>query len=702
MGWEIELRDGRLHASYGGISALEGLEVSGEDLKFSLEPYGRPYSVPSPEGEQVVHILRLVPEGPGPEDVLLEAFCGPRRLALRLYPRKPFKFELSGTVRWGREPYLCRTEPGRFGDVVQAALGPADSLLCDSIFDKWDDRLLKLSSWGKASLKALPDGRSFLVEVVLSTRFGTTPDLLAAEVAEHFISEGMSMPHYRPYDRTHHPLPPSGWCSWYCYGREITEEDMVANADWLAENLKPFGLEYVQLDDGYQGETWLDWNDRFPKGGKWLAGYIKGKGLKPGIWLLPQVVGKKDTKLLEEKPGWFLKRPDGSVFRAFGNYPYLDPTDPEVKREWFERTFATMVEWGIDYFKIDGEGEMHQWYALCRENLSDPSVTPDEAYRSWLEIIRREIGPERVLLICATQWRAMGYGDACRTGTDVGVDEEQFENALRATFSGYWMHTIAWYCDPDVLIVRPELPLERARAWASLLGLSGQVLMASDRMPELPEERVELLRRVFPAQDIRPMDLWPRRPERPYPRIWDLKVATSWGRWDVVGLFRWFEEDEPEVEITREKLGLPAGRYMLYDFWGKEFLGELGEGRKFSLEPGSCLVLCVRPFEGLPLLLGTSRHITQYPDLLDLRWDPGRGVLSGESFLVGRDPYEVRVLVEWNGEGYQPLGATADGADVEIQGEGPVLVLRLESDASRKVRWEVRLKPKSSDGTARR
>ncbi|HID10928.1 MAG TPA: hypothetical protein EYP17_06470, partial [Candidatus Latescibacteria bacterium] len=233
MRWEIRLREGHIDALHDGRLALEGLEISGEGLKFSLEPYGRPYPVPSPGGGLKVHILRLVPEGTGPEDVLLEVSCGPRRLALRLYPKEPFKFELSGVVRWGREPYLCRTEPGRFGDVVQAALGPADSLLCDSIFDKWDDRLLKLSSWGEVSLKALPDGPSFLVEAVLSTRFGTTPDLLAAEVAEHFISEGMSMPHYKPYHRVHHPLPPSGWCSWYCYGKGITEEDMVANADWL-------------------------------------------------------------------------------------------------------------------------------------------------------------------------------------------------------------------------------------------------------------------------------------------------------------------------------------------------------------------------------------------------------------------------------------------------------------------------------------
>ena len=57
----------------------------------------------------------------------------------------------------------------------------------------------------------------------------------------------------------------------------------------------------------------------------------------------------------------------------------------------------------------------------------------------------------------------------------------------------------------------PLLPLDGSRgiAWASLLGLSGQVLLNSDPVHELP------------------MDLWSRRPHGPYPQIWDLKVARG-------------------------------------------------------------------------------------------------------------------------------------------------------------------------------
>jgi len=704
MGWNVTLNDGRLDATYNGSLVLEGISLRAQkgdvETRLALEPYGKPYTVTAPAGDQVITHFSLVPEEERPQGVLLEVGCGPTRIYLRLYPiGEWWEYTLHGNIRWGGEPYLCRIEPGDRGEVVQAGLGHVEGTLCDCLFDKWTDRILRFGVDGKRQIRTNRMTGAHSVETRVITIFGSIPELLSAQVIEDFITEHRGMPHYRPYDRTHHPLPPSGWESWYCYGRKTSEKILVTITDWLKEHLKPFGCVVVQWDDGYQDESWLEWReDLFPHGPKWIVDYVRSKGFTPGIWVLPQSLGHVDSKYLETKPEWVLRDPNGKVFRRFGNYPYVDPTHPEVKREWFEKIFRTMAqEWGIDFFKIDGEGEMQQWYTLCRDQLYDPSITPDEAYRDWLAIIRKAIGPKRTLLICATQWRAMGFGDCCRTGTDVGEHWPSVEPALQATFSNYWMHTIAWYCDPDVLIVRPTLTMDQARAWASLLGLSGQVLLVSDPVHELPEERVELLRRVFPAQDIRPMDLWSRPPYGPYPQVWDLKVATGWGCWDVVGLFRWFEEDGSEIDISPEKLGLPPGRYMLYDFWGKEFLGELGTGRTFHLEPESCLVLCVRPFESLPLLLGTNRHITQYPDLLALRWDPEQGIMSGESLLVGGDIYEVRILVEWDGTSYVPLEASANGADAEFYSEGPVLVLRLNSDASRKVRWEVRFRVEGSE-----
>ena len=47
---------------------------------------------------------------------------------------------------------------------------------------------------------------------------------------------------YRP------KIAPMGWNSWDCYGAAVTEDIVKQNADFMAENLKEYGWEYVVVD----------------------------------------------------------------------------------------------------------------------------------------------------------------------------------------------------------------------------------------------------------------------------------------------------------------------------------------------------------------------------------------------------------------------------------------------------------------------
>ena len=108
-------------------------------------------------------------------------------------------------------------------------------------------------------------------------------------VIDHYYRDTLGIRYYRPIDKSVFAAPPSGWCSWYFYFNEISEAEIRSNARWLAENLKEFGLQYVQIDDGWQGagrgmnanRDWTTINDRFPSGMKTLAADIKKLGLKP-------------------------------------------------------------------------------------------------------------------------------------------------------------------------------------------------------------------------------------------------------------------------------------------------------------------------------------------------------------------------------------------------------------------------------------
>lgn len=162
---------------------------------------------------------------------------------------------------WPR-PIPVRLEPDGRDDVLVNTLGVVETPLADGVFDPVADRVTTF------------DGR----------------------VIEHYYRDHLEIPFYEPVDKSVFPLPPSGWCTWYYYYSEITPAEFLDNARWIAENLKPFGAQYVQLDDGWQGSgtgtgrkrdwTTLDVSFQQP-GMKALADSIRALGLEPGIWIAP-------------------------------------------------------------------------------------------------------------------------------------------------------------------------------------------------------------------------------------------------------------------------------------------------------------------------------------------------------------------------------------------------------------------------------
>src|SRR5437660_9002617 len=44
------------------------------------------------------------------------------------------------------------------------------------------------------------------------------------------------------------PTPPMGWNSWDSYGPTVREEEVKANADFMAKNLAKYGWQYVIVD----------------------------------------------------------------------------------------------------------------------------------------------------------------------------------------------------------------------------------------------------------------------------------------------------------------------------------------------------------------------------------------------------------------------------------------------------------------------
>jgi hypothetical protein len=468
------------------------------------------------------------------------------------------------------------------------------------------------------------------------------------KILKNYYRDTLKIKYFQPIDKTRFALPPAGWCSWYFYFQEINQDEIKRNAAWIAENLKDYGAVYVQIDDGWQGighglgenRDWTTIDKRFSGGMDTLAAYIKSLGLKPGIWLAPH--GQSNETILKNNHGVFLLKPDGTSASSTWEGKFLvDPSTPESQK-YLKDLFTTLSKWGYEYFKIDGQPIVIREYRNKKSAMKSPADDTDALYRQTLSSIRAGIGADSYLLGCwVVPLEGVGLMNGSRTGADVLANWDGFKFALRATMEYYFLHNVAWYNDPDVLVVRAPLPLEQARAWATLVGLTGQAALTSDRLMDLSADRVELLRRVYPAVDIRPLDLFKYERNK---HIWDLKINHLGRSYDVVGVFNFDEAKSSPRYVSWKDLGLAEDKPVhVYDFWNKEYLGAWEKGISIDLAPASCRVLTLLPESDHPQLISTSRHITQgWVDVAAQAYHRATNTYAGKSKVIKNDPYELR------------------------------------------------------------
>ena len=582
-------------------------------------------------------------------------------------PQMLFPLLRRAEAHYGRRwpfPIPARIRDSSNKDLMVMMLGDVSTPLADGTFDPAKDEL------------RLNDG------TVLKTYFRDT----------------LKIKYFHPIDKTQFPLPPSGWCSWYFFYQEINEAEIKLNAKWIADNLKDYGVEYVQIDDGWQGtghglgenRDWFTINNRFSGGMDQLAAYIKRLGLKPGIWLAPH--GQSNHAIVKNNPGVFLLKPDGTSASSTWEGTFLiDPSAPE-SQQYLKQLFSTLAGWGYEYFKIDGQPIVVREYRNKKSFMKRAADDTDELYRDTLESIRAAIGPKRYLLGCwVVPLEGIGLMNGSRIGADVLPNWDGFKYALRATMQYYFLHNVAWYTDPDVFIVRAPMPLEQARAWATLQGLTGQAALMSDRLVDLSAERVELIKRVYPAVDIRPLDLFSAERNK---RIWDLKINHLGRQYDVVGLFNFDESKTIASYVSWKDLGLRDDRPVhVFDFWNKEYLGAWEKGISLELLPASTRVLSLVPATDQIQLVSTSRHITQgWVDLVSQELKENR--YSGRSRLIKNDPYTLWFAFP-SGKHFTIKSATAGGLPVCVINHQGWAAVEITSPKTTEVTWEVVFEPAS-------
>lgn len=308
---------------------------------------------------------------------------------------------------------------------------------------------------------------------------------------------GTAITHNHP--RTGYPAPPTGWCSWYCFGPKVTADNVLAN---LAAMQQWFpALKFVQVDDGYQ-PTMGDWLDTGPGFGgrpvQEILQAIRTGGREPAIWVAP-FIASGDSRILREHPDWFVQGEDGKPLSSdrvqFGGWrlgPWfvLDGTHPEVQRH-FETLFATMrQQWGVTYFKLDATF----WGMIRGGRFHDPTATRVEAYRRGMAAIRKGAESGSYLLGCNHPiWPSLGLIDGSRSSLDIDRNWRSVMRTGRENLLRGWQNGVLWWNDPDTLVTT-GLPPQEARFHATLLHATGGAMLAGDDLASLDPIRGEVVR----------------------------------------------------------------------------------------------------------------------------------------------------------------------------------------------------------------
>lgn len=608
------------------------------------------------------------------------------------------KVTLSGTIGGSDESFPCQADrDAKSGEIVRHSFGLSRSLLNRAVYDRQRDWVLSVDFPAQARIlpvEPFVEGHSFKIVII--------GDEICIRFRPRYFQKHRGLTFYEPWTYRVWDKPVVGWCSWFAYLDRIADDNVKHAADVLAETLKPYGLEYLQIDDGYQKtpvgwpDTWLTANEKFPLGLQNLSEYIKSKGLRPGIWtntsVRQDIMAAANSSLFVRDE---LDKPYNSRWIGYA----MDGNNPAAIDQLIRPVYKGLRGMGWEYFKVDALRHLrYEGYNSHQSYFTRRKIDPVQAYRNVAQAIRSEIGRDNFMLGCwGIRPELIGIIDGCRIGGD------GFSLAGMAQYNSF--NNLIWRNDPDHI----ELSDTEAYRSCMVTSLTGSLFMLTDKPDRYKTDWVEAARRSIPVLFTLPGQLYDVDPSRSMyldrvesevsgsgERLFDasrispydlflLEVNRLFENWVLLG-----RVGESSPFIRFRDLGLdPEKEYLVFEFWTKTFRGSFTGG----FEPGTidpkfrCQLFCVRERQNHPQLIATSRHITcgSY-ELATLSWFDKS--LSGVSTVISTEPYVLYVL--------EPVGTTFKNAKCEgaalahTTKRGMLREVVLKSDGSKTVTWHLR------------
>ncbi|KAL2831510.1 glycoside hydrolase superfamily [Aspergillus cavernicola] len=196
-----------------------------------------------------------------------------------------------------------------------------------------------------------------------------------------------------------------------CLMGDPTDEKILA----LVDPVVNAGAEYFVIDCGWYTDDPGWWDDvgewepskkRFSKGLKHLLSQLREKGLIPGLWIEPEVVGVRSVVANQLPYEAFFYR-DGQRVVERNRYQ-LDYRHAAVREHMHKIIGRLVIEFGVGYFKFDYNIEVTQGTDINTSSPGSGQLDHNRAYLQWVNELHDRF-PDLVIENCSSGAQRMDY-----------------------------------------------------------------------------------------------------------------------------------------------------------------------------------------------------------------------------------------------------------------------------------------------------
>ncbi len=324
--------------------------------------------------------------------------------------------------------------------------------------------------------------------------------------------------------------PPMGWNSYDYYDTTVNEEQIKANADYMAAHMAEFGWQYIVVDiewysygagsmrDKHQyipfGKVEMDeysrllpCPERFPSsvegaGFKPLADYIHEKGLKFGIHIMrgvPREAAHLHTKI--KGTAVTANEIANPYSISKWNPDMYGVLDIEGGQEYYDSLLELYAGWGVDFIKCDD---------ICNTNMYPYNPYSAEKEIEMLQKAIQKTGREIVLslspgpAVIEKAWHYEKYANMWRITDDFWDNWDLLLNMFERC--ELWQNHVSEGCFPDCDMLpmgylgkgfgaerQTNFTYEEQVTMMTLWCIFGSPLMLGAEMTKLDEKTLSLL-----------------------------------------------------------------------------------------------------------------------------------------------------------------------------------------------------------------